>query len=1043
MLDIAAHLRTNLGERYEVERELGRGGMAIVFLARDHKFDRPVAIKVLRPELSASLGSERFLREIQIVARLQHPHVLPLYDSGQADGLLYYVMPYVEGESLRDRLKREKQLSLDDAIGISRDVSEALSYAHSHGVVHRDIKPENILLSGDQAIVADFGIARAVSQAGGLSLTDSGLAIGTPPYMSPEQAAGSDELDARSDIYSLGCVLFEMLAGETPFTGPTPQAVVARHISETPPHLHIVRPSVPPAVERAIEKSLEKVPADRFTTALQFSQALTRVSAAMKVQRVKRWVWATAWSGAAVVVLAFVALVVWPGVFRGESLRPGHYVVGSAPSSEETLDTQTPRQIVGAFSDAVRQVPDATLEESTRVNHQFLELGRPQTMADWFRIARVVGAARLVLLSITAVGDSTEVVALEYDVRTEGQIGRAAQMLAAASPDVFARIEDLAEQLFDLPAEALTLPGYGSEDAQAEFYAGMEALEAWDLDGAVTNFRRTLDLDPQHAKAGLWLARVKMWLADPGGEWLAPARLAAESDQLVGDEAQFADALFALASGDFPQACEAYHRIVDQNRSSYYAWYGLGECHRRDRGVLPDPESRSRWAYRSSYHQAVLAYERAFDLVPSTAFAFRREAFSRLQRVLLTQTNDWLMGHAIDPDTGLFASYPGIVADTLAFVPYRVVDMQNATPGTTPPTHREALERNGEVLTRIVSSWHTAFPDSSAPNWALARALELQGELEGPRGSALEAAQRAVRLARTAFDSLNAAVAEIQLLVKSSRFGEAREKADVVLGWWEDPTSEQAYHLTGLAAIIGRPHLAARLSKIGAAQLQDVHGEPIGELALPVLRERQGLMAYAAIGAPIDSIEALHHRTDSLLQAYSTPDESDWYRCRLLWQPLQQAYPVLQGTSDAEACRSTSYLLEMQWAAHRGDTAEVRRWLRELDELRADQRPGEVSIDGSHPEALVALQVGDTAWALEHVDASLSALGTLGPYLLREPPQAAGLVRAMALRADLAAAMGDDRTASFWAAGVLELWHAPETGELQSLVERMGSYTEE
>ena len=270
----ADHFGEALAGRYLIERELGRGGMAIVYLAHDRKHDRPVALKTIRPELVPSLGSQRFLREIQIAARLQHPNILPLHDSGEVDGLLYYVMPYVEGESLRHRLDREGQLQVEDALRIARQVAEALAYAHSLGVVHRDIKPENVLLSGEHALVADFGIARAITEAGGDRLTETGLAIGTAAYMSPEQASADPRLDGRSDIYSLGCVVYEMLAGQPPFTGPSAQAVAARHMVDPVPPLRTVRKSVSPAVEQSLLRALEKNPADRFRTAGQFAQAL-------------------------------------------------------------------------------------------------------------------------------------------------------------------------------------------------------------------------------------------------------------------------------------------------------------------------------------------------------------------------------------------------------------------------------------------------------------------------------------------------------------------------------------------------------------------------------------------------------------------------------------------------------------------------------------------------------------------------------------------------------------------------------------------------
>ena len=276
MSDVLERLSTALADRYRLGRELGHGGMAVVWLAEDLKHRRSVAVKVLRPELAAALGAERFLREIATSANLRHPHILPLYDSGEADGLLFYVMPYAEGESLRERLDREKQLQLDDAVQIAREVADALSYAHGRGVVHRDIKPENILLESGHAVVTDFGIAKAIHAAGGEPLTQTGIAVGTPLYMSPEQAAGGDDVDGRSDLYSLGCVLYEMLGGQPPFTGPTVQSVVRQHLTTPPRPISQLRPAVPGEIVSLLTRALAKNPADRFNPAAQFVEALSR-----------------------------------------------------------------------------------------------------------------------------------------------------------------------------------------------------------------------------------------------------------------------------------------------------------------------------------------------------------------------------------------------------------------------------------------------------------------------------------------------------------------------------------------------------------------------------------------------------------------------------------------------------------------------------------------------------------------------------------------------------------------------------------------------
>ncbi|MDH5283631.1 MAG: protein kinase, partial [Gemmatimonadota bacterium] len=279
-------LKAALTDRYTIERELGQGGMATVYLARDLKHDRNVALKVLRPELAAILGGDRFLQEIKTTANLQHPHILPLHDSGEAGGSVFYVMPYIEGETLRDRMSREKHLPVDDAVRIAKEVAGALDYAHRHGVVHRDIKPENILLHDGSALVADFGIALAVSRSdGGTRMTETGMSLGTPHYMSPEQAMGEREITPRSDVYALGCITYEMLTGDPPFTGSTAQAIVARVVTEQPRQITTQRRTVPPHVEAAVLTALEKLPADRFATAADFAEALDGKGAARATVR--------------------------------------------------------------------------------------------------------------------------------------------------------------------------------------------------------------------------------------------------------------------------------------------------------------------------------------------------------------------------------------------------------------------------------------------------------------------------------------------------------------------------------------------------------------------------------------------------------------------------------------------------------------------------------------------------------------------------------------------------------------------------------------
>jgi serine/threonine-protein kinase len=342
---ILERVRSALRTRYRIERELGRGGMGVVFLAEDLKHGRMVALKVLRPELAQSLGADRFLREIRVSAQLNHPHILTLIDSGSADGFMFYVLPFVEGESLRDRLTRERNLSIDDALRITREVADALAYADSKGVVHRDIKPENILFESGHAVVTDFGIANALSEAGGERLTETGLAIGTPAYMSPEQALGTDAVDGRADIYSLGCVLYEMLTGEPPYTGPTPQAVIARKAVDPVPSIRVVRDTVPAAVEAGVMRALAKVPADRYESARDFANALSGGGAAVRTTRR-----AAKWRPDRFVMVASAIVVIAAVSYLALALSGGGSSAGVAVSSFERLTTDPGQELFPSIS---------------------------------------------------------------------------------------------------------------------------------------------------------------------------------------------------------------------------------------------------------------------------------------------------------------------------------------------------------------------------------------------------------------------------------------------------------------------------------------------------------------------------------------------------------------------------------------------------------------------------------------------------------------------------------------------------------------------
>ncbi|HTI05845.1 MAG TPA: serine/threonine-protein kinase [Gemmatimonadales bacterium] len=486
MTDPFAELNAALVDRYVVDRELGRGGMALVYLARDVKHERFVALKTLRPEIAIALGRERFLREIKLAARLQHPNILPVYDSGDAGGTLYYVMPYVEGESLRDRLEREPQLPVDDALQIAREVADALSYAHDHDVVHRDIKPENIMLSGGHAIVTDFGIARAVSAAGGDKLTQTGLAIGTPAYMPPEQASGSGQVDRRSDIYSLACVLYETLAGQPPFTGPTAQAIMARHSLDAVPRLKIVRDAIPDDLEVVIERALEKVPADRYQTSGEFAKALTvastgRVSRITQARRPRR-----RWQVPLIVAASVVAVGLGGWLIFGAGAR--HGVGGGAPSgggldarrvavlyfTDLSRDSSLGHVAAGLTEGLITELQKVRALAVVSVNGVAPFRGQ-EDVVPRDSIARALHASTLVAGSVEPVGDRVRATVRLVDGTSGADVGERVSFTLPANALLQVRDSVIRE------TARLLRTRLGAEVQLRELQAGTTSPDAWAL----------------------------------------------------------------------------------------------------------------------------------------------------------------------------------------------------------------------------------------------------------------------------------------------------------------------------------------------------------------------------------------------------------------------------------------------------------------------------------------------------------------------------------------------------------------------------------
>ena len=518
-----APLAAALEGRYVIEREIGSGGTAVVFRARDIRHQRLVAIKVLRPELARSMGTDRFLREIRIAAGLTHPHILPVHDSGEAAGLLYYVMPYVESESLRSRLLREGALPVDDALRIARETADALAYAHSRGVVHRDIKPGNILLVGGHAVVADFGIATATGI--GMdeeTLTSPGLIIGTPAYMSPEQARGELVVDGRSDLYSLGCVLYEMLTGQPPFVGPTAHAVLARHSQEAPEPIRAHRASVPVDVEDAVARLLEKLPADRYSTAAQFVAALPADSTEQTGPR-RRARLTLRWSGVAVVLGLVAAGLLARQPTKAAALDNSLYVVlpfrhrGETPAPLLKGD-----QCESLLHDALQRWRDIAVVDPLWVSDARARApNTPLTLETGLALARIRGAGAMVTGEVWQVGESVYVRGALYDVADKGRSVR--QHTVAIAPDLSdagERFRELAGVLVtgSAPTDSAGV-GPASVAAWRLYDAGRAALLRWDLPAARRSLLAAVNEEPDYGQANLALATVMSWAGDRPSDW--------------------------------------------------------------------------------------------------------------------------------------------------------------------------------------------------------------------------------------------------------------------------------------------------------------------------------------------------------------------------------------------------------------------------------------------------------------------------------------------------------------------------------------------
>ena len=795
-------LRDALRGQYEIVRELARGGMAIVYLARDLKHDRQVAIKVMRPEVSAQSSAQRFLREIKVAARLQHPHILTVHDSGTAGDELYYVMPFVEGESLRQRLERGP-LPVTDAVDIAREVADALDYAHTQGIIHRDIKPENILLTegrgntGGHAVVADFGIARAMEPGNAQdgSATVTGVAVGSPAYMSPEQALGDKDIDARTDIYSLGCVLYEMLTGQPPYGRASARAAMQGHVSGEPELVSRLRASVPPGVLDAVDRAMRKLPEDRFRTAAEFRDALkldTATVTMLRARNAKRRLLRPSLMAATVVVVAAAttAVVASPGAGAVVGERAAIVITDVENATGDDIFRNS---VVTALGAGIGQSEQVTLVSRSRINETLARMQRGGDTVLTERVAREAavreGWAAVVVPSI-AIFDSTYVITARILDPSTGAELTTRTVRARSKGEIIDAIDDLArsvrrefgESLVSVIRRSSPLPQVttASLDALEQYAAGSRAWDAGRMNEARTLWEGALRLDSTFALAHLALGRYRYWNNNgPAGDWHFE-RVLANASRITDRERMWATAQMASARGNWEQAAAEFRAYLSRYPTFPTAWLNLGNTLMRDgrprealaaydRFMKLDSTSGSAliniatsYSMLAAYDTAVIYYKKAFAVRPDweTWFNINHEYGITLARdnrfddaravfqKMLDRTNpsDQARGHR-----------------SMA-----LLDLLMGRPRAAAPRLQQAAAINASLKESLSEVRNLVF---------LASALEMAGDVNGARGAVDRAhgvfatrsfdAVTTARLARALIR--NGRVAQAQRVVDSAR----------------------------------------------------------------------------------------------------------------------------------------------------------------------------------------------------------------------------------------------------------------------------------
>lgn len=794
MPDVLEHLRSTLADRYAIQREIGRGGMATVYLAEDLKHHRQVAVKVLHPELGRVVGADRFLREIDIAAHLVHPHIVTLLDSGEAEGLLFYVMPWIEGASLRERLEAKTKLPIGETLQIGQDVASALAYAHRRGVVHRDVKPGNVMFSEGQAVVTDFGVAKAIGGTAGPSITGTGLVIGSPAYMSPEQAAGED-VDGRSDVYSLGCLLFECLSGRPPFTGPSVQAVLARHMTEEPADVRELRPDTPAALAEAIERALRKSPETRFASAAEMESLLRRLppppargvtgAIGARLRRPSRWLgalWSTRWVRVALLALGLGLIGTLGVAIRQSALDPGEGVSGEPGGPKSALATWLlpGLRALGGDAEESRQAGELSLhlesvmrgldrvalvgsaELRSGLQRLGLEPGDRLSAEEAASLSTMFGGHFVAYGTLIDRGDSVTVVLDTYDGEASRslpptQLSWPAADLAGLACELAARLLSGLEAAAG--GERCAYLGLAAPAALQEYVRGLQQLYEWRFATSRTHLEAAVRADSSFSLPYYYLALALEW-EEESNPFRTPrfgdstralasraARLAEDQSDLLGqNDFLRLRAYDALLREEYGTARALLGTVLELAPRDFEALFLLGTVEFRDRGLEVGEDGAPK--PRHNPNEAVRAYRTAVETRPGFHLGYG-ELFRLYREVIDFSLNGWCWGY-------------GSASSPRAFCPIwrdSIMLLGRDDPAREKISRQELVAGADSVVgsaAHLLERWAGSDPSVARPYEELARLLvvvrrNLPGlpadRLAGLADSALHTFQQAVRLA--------------------------------------------------------------------------------------------------------------------------------------------------------------------------------------------------------------------------------------------------------------------------------------------------------